>query len=164
MKNLAKYTAILALSSSVALTGCIEEVQPTSSVSQEQLESSVKAGEAMIMAMPAMMINWNTLGASWHGDFGYSSLMHIRDCMTADMSLNPNGSNYNQWSNYTGIVYLGQNYASVQRIWNIHTKIILACNKAASVYPADLEDNYSHGARATALAFRAMLYLDFARW
>ena len=57
MKNLAKYTAILALSSSVALTGCIEEVQPTSSVSQEQLESSVKAGEAMIMAMPAMMIN-----------------------------------------------------------------------------------------------------------
>lgn len=164
MKNLAKYTAILALSSSVALTGCIEEVQPTSSVSQEQLESSVKAGEAMIMAMPAMMINWNTLGASWHGDFGYSSLMHIRDCMTADMSLNPDGSNYNQWSNYTGIVYLGQNYASVQRIWNIHTKIILACNKAASVYPADLEDNYSHGARATALAFRAMLYLDFARW
>lgn len=164
MKNLTKYTAILALASSMALTSCIEEVQPTQSISQEQLQSSVKAGEAMIMAMPAMMINWNTVGAEWHGDFGFSSLMHMRDCMTADMSLNPNGANYNQWSNYTGIRYLGQNYASTQRIWNIHTRIILACNKAASVYTEDMDDDYSRGARATALAFRAMLYLDFARW
>lgn len=164
MKKLTTYTAILALASSVALTGCIEEVQPSSSISQEQLESSVKAGEAMVMAMPAMLINWNTTGASWHGDFGYSSMMHIRDCMTGDMSLNPIGANYNQWSNYTGIVYLGEAYASVQRIWNYHTRLILACNKAAGVYPADLEDDYSHGARATALAFRALAYLDMARW
>lgn len=165
MKNLTKYTAILAIASSaLALTGCIEEVEPTSSVSQEQLSSSVKAGEAMIMAMPAQMINWNTLGAEWHGDFGYPSMMHIRDCMTADMSLCPNGANYNQWSNYTGIRYLGAAYASVQRIWNIQTRIVLACNKAAGVYPEDLTDAYSHGARATALAFRAMIYLDMARW
>ncbi|MBD5301012.1 MAG: RagB/SusD family nutrient uptake outer membrane protein [Bacteroides sp.] len=164
MKNIFKATTLIALASTVALSSCIEEVYPTSDVSQEQLESSVKAGEAMIMAMPGFMVNWNSTGAEWHGDFGYSSMMHIRDCMTGDMSILGIGLNYNQWSNYTQIVYLGQNYASVQRIWVYLNKQVLACNKALEYYNEDVEDEYSKGARATALTFRALTYLDLARW
>lgn len=164
MKNIFKTTYLIALASSVAFTSCIDEVFPTSNVSQEQLESSVKAGDAMIMAMPGFMVNWNTSGAEWHGDFGYSSMMHIRDCMTGDMSLLEAGLNYNQWGNYTQIVYLGQNYASVQRIWNYYNKQVLACNKALEYYGEDVTEDAAKGARATALAFRAMTYLDLARW
>lgn len=164
MKNIFKATSLIALTSAVAFTSCIDEVYPTSNVSQEQLESSSKAGDAMIMAMPAFMVNWNTSGAEWHGDFGYSSMMHIRDCMTGDMSILEAGLNYNQWGNYTQIVYLGQNYASVQRIWNYLNKQVLACNKAAGAFPDGIEDEHGKGARATALAFRAMVYLDLARW
>ena len=164
MKNIFKSTLVLAVAAGVGLTSCVEEVFPTSNVSQDQLESSEKAGEALIYAMPGFMVNWNTSGADWHGDFGYSSMMHIRDCMTGDMSVLGIGLNYNQWSNYTQIVYLGQNYASVQRIWNYYTQQVLACNKALGYYTEDLVDDYSKGARATALAFRAMTYLDMARW
>lgn len=164
MKNIFKATSLIALTSAVAFTSCIDEVYPSSSVSQEQLESSVKAGEAMIYGMAGYMVNWNTTGAEWHGDFGYSSMMHIRDCMTGDMSLNPNGLNYNQWGNFTQIVYLGQNYASVQRIWYYLNKQVLACNKALGAFPEGVEDEYGKGARATALAFRALAYLDLARW
>ncbi len=164
MKTILKSTLSLALAAGVGLTSCVDEVYPTSSVSQDQLESSEKAGEAMIFAMPGFMVNWNTTGAEWHGDFGYSSMMHIRDCMTGDMSILGIGLNYNQWSNYTQIVYLGQNYASVQRLWNYYTQQVLACNKALGTYHAGVEDENGKGARATALAFRAMTYLDMARW
>ena len=164
MKTIFKSTLVLALASGMALTSCIDEVEPSSSVSQDQLDAAPAAGDARIFAMPGFMVNWNTTGAEWHGDFGYSSMMHIRDCMTGDMSILGIGLNYNQWSNYTQIVYLGQNYASVQRIWNYYTQQVLACNKALEYYTASVEDDAAKGARATALAFRAMTYLDMARW
>lgn len=164
MKTIFKSTLVLAVAAGLGLTSCVEEVFPTSSVTQDQLESSEKAGEAMLYAMPGFMVNWNTTGAEWHGDFGYSSMMHIRDCMTGDMSVLGIGLNYNQWSNYTQIVYLGQSYASVQRLWNYYTQQVLACNKALGTYTADVTSDYDKGARATALAFRAMTYLDMARW
>lgn len=164
MKTILKSTFFLALAIGAGLTSCVDEVYPTSNVSQDQLESTEKAGEALIYGMPGLMINYNTSGADWHGDFGYSSMMHIRDCMTGDMSILGIGLNYNQWSNYTQIVYLGQNYASVQRIWNYYTRLVLACNKALGTYHEGVEDATGKGARATALAFRAMTYLDMARW
>ena len=153
MKTILKSTFFLALAIGAGLTSCVDEVYPTSNVSQDQLESTEKAGEALIYGMPGLMINYNTSGADWHGDFGYSSMMHIRDCMTGDMSILGIGLNYNQWSNYTQIVYLGQNYASVQRIWNYYTRLVLACNKALGTYHEGVEDATGKGARATALAF-----------
>lgn len=108
MKNIFKSTFVLAFAAGVGLTSCVDEVFPTSNVSQDQLESSEKAGEAMIYAMPGSMVRYNSLGAAagdeWHGDFGYSSMMHIRDFMTGDMSLLEIGLNYNQWGNFTQIV------------------------------------------------------------
>ncbi len=164
MKNIFKKSLFVALASTVALTSCIEEVQPTSSVSQSQLQGVASQGEARVMAMPAMMINWNTSGASWHGDFGYSSMMLIRDYMTDDMSVLASGLNYNQWSNYSQIVYLGENYASVQRIWNYYTRQILSCNEALRFYNKEVTEPEEMGGRAVALAFRALAYLDMARW
>lgn len=164
MKKIFNKSLFVALASAVALSSCIDEVEPTSSVSESQLQGVASQGEARIMAMPAMMINWDTSGASWHGDFGYSSMMLIRDYMTNDMSMLSLGLNYNQWSNYSQIVYLGQNYASTQRIWNYYTRQILSVNTALRYYDENVTEDADKGARATALAFRALAYLDMARW
>lgn len=164
MKNILKTTTLIALASAMTFTSCIDEVEPTSNVSQNQLDGIVDKGQALIYAMPGFMVNWNTTGAEWHGDFGYSSMMLIRDYMTGDMSMLEAGLNYNQWGNYSQIVYLKENYASVQRIWFYLNKQVQTCNKALEYYGEDAEDEFDKGARATALAFRALIYLDLARW
>lgn len=65
MKNIFKATLMLGLASSMALTGCIDEVQPTDGVTQDQLDASVKAGQATIFAMPANMVEFTDISAGW---------------------------------------------------------------------------------------------------
>lgn len=163
MKKILKPSLLLALAAAVSLTACIDEVHPTSSVDQEQLDSNTDKGNALIFAMPGFMMNWNTQGTSWHGDFGYSSMMHCRDFLTGDMSTCEAGLNYDQWSAFEE-GYLNESLASTQYVWNYYTKQILTTNKAAAYYSAGVTEDADKGARATALAFRAMLYLDLARW
>lgn len=148
---------------SVALTGCIEEVQPTDVISQEQLSSSVKAGSSTLAAIPSMMIFCNSDATNNHADFGYPAMMMMRDHMTNDMVCNANGTNYDHFSPYEGNS-LANNLASVQIILNYYGKLIMTTNKAAGAFPADVEEDAAKGCRAVALAYRAMAYLDVARW
>lgn len=163
MKTIFKSTLLLAIASAFTLTGCIDEVNPTSGVDQKQLDDYVDKGDALIHAMPGFMINWNTQGGEWHGDFGYSSMMHGRDFMTGDMTTCEIGLNYNQWPNFEE-GYFTESSAAAQWIWNYYNKQVLTCNKAAQYYDENVVEDRDKGARATALAFRAMLYLDMARW
>jgi len=166
MKNIFKSVLVGTLSA-VALTGCIEEVLPTSDVSQDQLDSSNKAGEALIWAMPSYLVQWNSLGREyndeWHGDYGYSSLMHIRDFMTGDMCLSGPMLGYDQyyWFSMAGIT---DRSAYTQFVWQYYYKMVQTANKACESFLEDSEDAVAKGYRATALAFRAMAYLDAARW
>lgn len=165
MKTIFKPSLWLALAAGVAMTGCIDEVQPSSSVSQEQLDSSIKAAEASIYAMPGYMPNYDTSGydpgSTSHIDFGYSSFMHVRDCMTGDMPKPPTGyDRYSLWAE----AYVTDGLAYTQLIWNYYYKQILTTNLAAKNYDKDSENPVVRGARAVAMAFRAMLYLDLARW
>ena len=166
MKNILKSTFVVALASAgFTLTGCIDEVEPTSSVSQEQLDSSIKAAESGIYAMPGFMPNFDTSGyypgSTSHIDFGYSSFMHVRDCMTGDMPKPATGlDRYSLW----GEAYVTDNLAYTQLIWNYYYKQILSTNIAAKSYELESENQTARGARSVAMAFRAMLYLDLARW
>lgn len=164
MKNIFKSAFFLALvSAGMTLTGCIDEVHPTYNLDQGQLDGLAGKGEALIEAMPGFMVNWNTQGAEWHGDFGYSSMMHIRDLMTGDMTTCAAGLNYNQWSGFER-ASMTASLATAQYIWNYYTKQILTTNKAAEFYHEGVTEDSDKGGRAVALAFRAMLYLDIARW
>ncbi|MDE6859246.1 MAG: RagB/SusD family nutrient uptake outer membrane protein [Duncaniella sp.] len=163
MKTIFKSTLVFALAAGATLTSCIDEVEPTNGVTQDQLDGSIKAGEAMIAAMPGHMVAWNSGYQEWHGDFGYSSMMHIRDLMTGDMTTNGNGLNYDQWWPYEE-AYVTESSAYAQRIWNYYTVQVQTSNIAAAYYNADIESEAGKGARAIALAFRAMSYLDMARW
>ncbi len=163
MKNIFKATLLLGLASSMALTGCIEEVEPTNGITQEQLDSSIKAGDAVMYAIPAHMVEYTDNSYSWHGWFGYPAMMQIRDRILDEMICAKSGTNYNQWS-YFEQARFNDTYWMTQVIWLFYSGQVLTCNKALQIYPADVESEIGQGRRATALAYRTMLFLDMARW
>lgn len=166
MKNIFKSVLVGTLSV-VALTGCIDEVVPTDGVDQDQVDSSDKTNESKIMAMPGYMVQFNTLRRAtndeWHGDYGYASLMHVRDVMTGDMIISGGADEYNQYGGFS-LASLTQTSAYTQCLWQYYYKVILTANKVMSQYPEDSESATDRGYNATARAFRALSYLDAARW
>ncbi|MDE5750548.1 MAG: RagB/SusD family nutrient uptake outer membrane protein [Duncaniella sp.] len=98
-----------------------------------------------------------------HFDIGYAGMMIMRDRMTGDMCINPNGTNYDQWGGYAKN-QIQSNYVYPQIITLYLGKLVLTCNKAAEAFPETVEDETSKGCRAVALAYRALTYLDCARW
>lgn len=163
MKNIFKATLLLGIASSMALTGCIEEVEPTSSVTQDQLDASIKAGKATLFAMPANMVEFTEISTGWHGNFGYPGMMQIRDRLLDEMVCAKSGTTYNQWPLYEQARF-SKDYWMPQVVWNFYSGQILTANKALQTYPADIESEEGKGARAKALAFRVMAMLDAARW
>lgn len=166
MKNIFKSVLVGTLSA-VALTGCIDEVVPTNGVDQGQVDSSEKTTVAKIWAMPGYMVQFNSIGYAsgdeWHGDYGYASLMHIRDFMTGDMCLSGPMLTYDQYYSYS-MAAIGTNSAYTQFLWQYYYKLIQTANKAAAQFPADSESEVEKGYHALALAFRAMAYIDLGRW
>ena len=77
----------LCCSSSILLSGCIEETFPTNGATEDVISSSDKGIEAKLWAMPAFAVNFGTVSTSVGYDWGYGSIMHIRDVMTQDMPL-----------------------------------------------------------------------------
>lgn len=150
-------TAVLA----PTLTSCVEEVFPTNAITEDQLHESEKAVEALVWAMPAFMNNYNTQGGGNAYDWGYGSIMHIRDVMTGDMAIV--NSSYDWYTSWEQNNYIGQGYASTQFIWNFYTQLVLTTNNLiASINPetATSEQLQYLGA---GYAFRASTYLDMAR-
>lgn len=153
-----------AAASALVLSGCIDEVKPEgSTIVESQLQSSVLAAQAAAAAMPAMVIYTNSDNTGVHSDFGYPSMMVIRDRMTGDMTVNANGTSYDHFSGYSrGIV--DENYQNTQLVLNYYGLFVSSINKACAAYPADSETDTGKGGRAVALAMRAFAYLDMARW
>lgn len=161
-----KIFAALALSSAAMLsfTSCIDEVQPNgSTVTTDQLQSSPAAGVSTLTAIPSMILYCGSDNTDKHADIGYAGMMIMRDRMTGDMCINPNGTNYDQFGGYAQNK-IQSGYWFPQLITLYLGKLILTCNKAAEAYPETVEDEYSKGARAVALTYRALAYLDCARW
>lgn len=85
MKKNIKFLMGLAVVTSVCLstTSCIDETEPTSGLTQNQLETSPNNVSAMLMALPARA-NVMDARSSNYADyaFGYGGIMHIRDVQT----------------------------------------------------------------------------------
>lgn len=157
-------TLLCASALTLTTTGCVEEVTPGgSTLDQNQLNGSTQAGMATLAAIPSTMIFCNSDNSDRHSDIGYPGMQIIRDRMTGDMTINPNGTNYDQFS-FWAQGYNDAGYWMPQIILNYYGKLILAINKAAGTFPEGIETEDGQGCRAMALAFRAMAYLDVARW
>ena len=100
------------------LTGCIEETFPTNAATDEQVSSSSKSLEALLWAMPAFLNNYATVSSSAAYDWGYGSLMHIRDVMGEDMAIIE--SSYDWYTSWSQNKNNGEAYLSTQFIWNYY--------------------------------------------
>ena len=159
--TITKLLAGICLVSSVALTtGCIEETFPTSGATEEQVTSSEESATALLWAMHSIL-NEQVLGAAAHYDWGYGSVMHVRDVMTGDMPIASSG--YDHYQAWEQNVAIGEGYMTTQFLWYVHWKAVLATNKLLAAYPEEEADDVIKGYIGAAHAYRAMLYLDMAR-
>jgi tetratricopeptide (TPR) repeat protein len=152
--------------SSILFTGCIEETIPTNTVTAEQLGSSAKATEALLWAMPAFVNKFNVLnrttGTERHYDWGYGSIMHIRDLMTEDMPIASSAYSvhYDSWMRNRDI---GEDWAVTQFIWNYYSQFIQTSNNLIVSVDPENAPEVQLGYLGVAYAFRAFQYMDFAR-
>ncbi len=160
MKNITKIFVIAACATSMTLTSCIEETVPTSTVTDEVLKSSTKASEALVWAMPAFFNKYGTYSSDYAYDWGYGSMMHIRDVLTADQAVVSHGYNwYDSWSTDT---YLGPRYVTTYFTWAYFWQAIATTNNTIGALDGVTEGTQA-GYLGAAYAFRAFFYLDAAR-
>ena len=155
------FAGVLCAASLFTTTSCIEETFPTSAATEDQLGASDKATEALLWAMPAYINNFATIGDDYHFDWGYGSIMHVRDVMTGDMTVPAIG--YDWYSKWGSNEYLGEDYVYSQFLWYYHWKFVQTTNNliaavdSASATPGQL------GMLGAAQAYRALAYLDMAQ-
>lgn len=166
MKKIFKYITAAALSSVLLTnTSCIEEVFPTDAIIESQLDSK-KGLEARLWGIVSCVNNFNTMGLPHeevlHIDFGYGSMMHIRDLMTADLAI-PNAYS-GHWAAYHTNTYMGKSYMMPQYIWNYYWKLIHTTNlMVRDVVKNQKLTETEKGYLGAAYAFRALAYLDVAQ-
>lgn len=167
MKKILLYGLSLTFSvGSVVLTSsCIDETEPTSYVSEEQVKSSEKSMESMLYGMPGRLnMCGEVFGSSYHYDWGYGSIMHIRDRFTGDLTRLYAGG-YDWYAGWAYNTYQGKSYIYSQLIWNTYWKLVQSTNEMIKILPEDLDNAVDavKGYAGAAYAYRAMLYLDLAR-
>ena len=163
MKNIFKYLGSTATVAACALTlaGCVEETLPQSDMATDEIvASSSAATEGIANGMSAYGTDlWST---SNHFCFGYPAQMIIRDVLTGDyMHLGETG--YSKWRTWQYNMYMGQDYLYQQFVWNYHYEFLGTVN---GVIRSIKEEGAAPGPLsylASALAYRAMIYLDLAR-
>ncbi len=164
MKNILNgkhFVAALALGS-LSLAGCIEETLPLSSTAtSDQLGASAKATEALLAAPTAFINNFGTYDSDRAYDWGYGSVMHIRDVMTADMAVVSHGYNwYTAWSTNTN---QGERYVYTAFISQYFSKAIQTTNNILKAIDFEKAGDEQKGQYAVGSAWRAFFYLDAAR-
>jgi len=164
MKNMNIFkslTVAAAVGASVSLTGCLEETIPSSTITESQLNSSPATGNALVWSMPAWLNNFNTSGQDAHYDWGYGSIIHIRDVMTGDMAIA--SSNYDHYTAWEQNRSISEIYATTGFVWSYLNKQIQPANDAIRFYKQHSENTDFLGYLGMAYAFRAFGYLDLAR-
>lgn len=167
MKKIYKLAYGICCSLFLLTTGCIEETFPTDVASEDQLSSSSKATEALLWAMPAYLNKYDVFNQSPSGnnppgyDWGYGSIMHIRDVMTEDMPIV--SSTYDHYSAWEGNYYIGNQYMSTQFIWNYYWKLVQTSNNMISALDPETSSDVQLGYLGVGYAFRAFTYLDMAQ-
>lgn len=145
-----------------SFTSCMDETEPTTVATEEQIAASTSASEALLMAMPAYFNKYTNNG--WHHGFGYPSMMYIRDLMTGDLCQTDNTSGYHSHFYYWARnKYQGDGYIFGQYIYNYFYEFVLTTNNMIGGVNEQTATAKQLGYLGAGLAFRAMVYLDMAR-
>lgn len=161
-----KYTAA-ALCSMVVLTGCMKDIQPQEGViTQEQLGLSEVGMDALLKGIPATIAANYTASIGEHTEFGYHSIgVHMdyaAQTITPCVTLVEGGNPY--YSRFMLAQYgLGMNHNGgyTHFIWSNTYPNIKNCN---DIIRTAGDDDFLREYRGIAKVYRAMMYLDLARY
>ena len=161
-RNIKLFMGVALASLSLATTSCIDETEPTSGATQNQIDQSKNTVSGMLMALPKRL-NVMEGDTYQHYAFGYGAMMHVRDIETGDMPIA--FSDYDQFMGWERNLGQGDAYMMPQYLWNYYYQSVLTCNKllASATDVTGSDSLLVKGARGAAYAFRAMYYLDMAR-
>lgn len=138
----------------VGTSGCLEEALPDGST-QTATQVEVADKSALVSAIPAYM---TTYSSDYSYDTGFAGFGVWRDVMTADLPIYDTGYDYFTYFNYFS--YLGD-YSLQTLFWRRYYYLL---QKADLVIAACNEENEDDAAAlGTALAYRAMVYMDLMR-
>lgn len=134
----------------------------SSTATEEQVQTSPAATEALVLGMPAKSISlWSE---SWHSFFGLPAMMINRDMMTGDYHQNGDGIGYGWHFYYWGQnKQMDENKLKTQFPWNFHYGLLLSINQVVGAVDPLKATDAQKGYYASALAYRALVYLDMAR-
>lgn len=164
MKNIIKSAVTLAVIAPALLTtSCLEETVPTNIITNEGLQSSPKAVEALVWEMPAIYNKFNTLNRDEPAgyDWGYGALMHMHDVQTEDMAVI--SSNYDHFTSWELAQYLSEQYLNTQFQWNLYWKLVQPSNNVFANVGTESDNDLIGSYIGIASAFRAAMYLDIAQ-
>ena len=111
--------------------------------------------------MPAYLNNYDVLGGGYAYDWGYGSMMHIRDVMGEDMAIIE--SSYDWYTSWSYNRNNSEAYASTQYIWNYYWKLVQTTNNVVKAIDPKTASETNLGYLGIGHAFRAFAYLDMAR-
>lgn len=157
MKIQIKYMLALALAVPM-LSSCLDEEYPTNGMTQEQVDGSAGAMEALNTAVAAQMLN---IGKSY-GSCGYAGQMLELDAMTGQIPVAKAG--YDYYTYYSQGNYLGPTYSYCYDTWKLYYDIIDKANlviKAGSNVRKASDDGA--GYVGNALTYRALSYFNMAQ-
>lgn len=165
MKLLNKYICGLGFGAlMLTATSCVDETEPTKFANQSQVNASSAVTEALTYAMPMYFNNVDEdilKDYNWHAVFGYGSMAIIRDMQTNDRSIGPNFNGHYLWA--AADKSMDYDNIRMKYIWSYYYGFVLTANKVLQAIDIKNCDDNQKGYYGTALAFRAMLYLDLAR-
>ena len=145
----------------LTLTGCVEETLPQSDMATDEIVAeSTSATEGLANGMPAYVTDvWST---SSHCYFGYPAEMIVRDMLTGDYT-HVGETGYSHFISWNRNQYMGQDYMKQQFHWNYYYGFLSSVNGVIRAIDEETAAPGPLGYLGTALAYRAMLYLDLAR-
>ena len=107
-------------------------------------------------------MNSQILGNGAHFDYGYPSLLHIRDVMTADLTVPSTG--FDWYITWACNLYMGESSVYSQYIWNTYRDLIFQSNLLlANINDDNIKEPTIMGAKVEAHIFRALFYLEAAQ-
>lgn len=154
----------LSLAAALSLTSsCIEEMEPTSVLSSEQVSGLAASQEGLLNGITAFMVTYNTWGVDentsyYLNDWGYPCQMLFREIQLADIPVYD--ASYSYWYS---VESAEQTRYYPYYTYKYYYQLIRNCNNLIDVVNPATASATSLQYLGCALTYRALAYLDMAR-
>jgi len=162
--SIIKKSLPLVAAGAMLLSGCVDNTEPASYITPEQVADMSASQKAMLNGILAFTNDLNTYGgtgdyAYYLNDWGYPCQMFYRDILTADFPLH-DGAGYAYWQYAEQSLNLSSESTYT---YNYYYQFIQNCNGLIALIDPETANSTSLAYLGCALTFRALCYFDMAR-